>query len=425
MLDLFNNQNPQGAPSSFNLQGNPNAMILGLSLLSSPDFKTGAMNGLSSLGSYQQQAAQHAAQQAQQQQQFELEKLKFLQSQQQFGQNFGLQQKEQTMKQEDINRKLNAGKNISGIIGEEPSMVNDWQGSGYLGNGGKIDPLMRARLMAAQELAQTGDVQNASSYLPQPEKASFGQPIPVKDSQGKLTYVMTDNTGTVKPVENFTPVPNRNTATPFEAEIAKKDAETLQKSRDAISQAIPMRNSLIAFKEAIQKVPSSMQGKFIGKIAPYISADAQAAQAPANQVALLAKSLLGMPSNTFSEADRNFLVSATVGLTNEPKANKFIIDKLEKMLDQAVRYNEGAENSIATKGNLNNFASEFYNQEYGKNKTNDLNNNLITQNQTNSNISNSNVPTFSEQTFAERDRLLNLPKGTSALQYKSRIGQRR
>jgi hypothetical protein len=194
------------------LQGNPGALALGLSLLSSPDLQSGFTHGLNNMVNFQTKAQQAALQQ----QQFNLEKLKFLQSQDQFNKNFGLQQgqdqraqKEFESKMSDQQRKLSAGQNISKIFGEEPSMINNFQGSGYLGNMEKLDPLMRARLNTAQELAQSGDISTAASYLPTPEKPSFGQPVGAINAQGKPTYFMTDNSGNIKPIDGYSPEPKK------------------------------------------------------------------------------------------------------------------------------------------------------------------------------------------------------------------------
>lgn len=149
---------------------------------------------------------------------------------------------------------------------------------------------------------------------------------------------------------------------PLNKELAKVDAATIKDSRESTKSVMALNSSLKSFEDAIQDVPSMLQGPIAGRIAPYVNQNAQTARAASNQAALLAKSILGMPNNNFSEGDREFLVQASAGLKNSPEANKKIIAGLRDLAQRTIDYNAALENAAYTQGNLRGVVGSFANQ---------------------------------------------------------------
>lgn len=184
-------QQQQGGLSG--IFSDPNVM-LGLSLMMAGNSKN-PENAIFSALSQMQQAQQFKAQQQMQQAQFALDQ-----------QRFGLAQNQDKRQQEEIARSLQAGQGISQAIGQEPSMVNNFQGSGLLGGGAiapnslptsfippemlqsayaqlpqqrKVDPSTLSKFETARALAESGQGTQAASVLdaatPKPFALSPGQ----------------------------------------------------------------------------------------------------------------------------------------------------------------------------------------------------------------------------------------------------------
>lgn len=217
------------------------------------------------------------------------------------------------------------------------------------------------------QVDKAGQVRAVPGYTPPLKEGSgYGDVKSGIGQDGKPIFFQIDKAGNVKTTSGITPPQKASDASPIQQEMAKIDAKSVGDSREALRQAISMRSSLDAFGEAQQQVPSWEQGRLAGRASPYFSATAQAAQTYGNQVSLLAKTLLGMPSNNFSDADRQFLIDASVGLTKKPEANRQVVSKLKVLLDQSVRYNQALEKQLNETGNLSGAAANFYNQEYNK-----------------------------------------------------------
>lgn len=206
--------------NNFLSNANGPMLALGLSLLTAGQKRRrGESTPLDGVLSTILQQQQQQAVLSQRQKEFDLQQQRFGFDQQQeqnlqdrFAKNLALQQQQEQRQQDFINRQLQAGKSISQSLGEEGSMVNNFQGSGLLGNMQQIDPLQRARIYAAQSLAESGDLQGALSQLPQMAKQSYGQPIAAVDAQGRPTYIMANDQGEIKQIDNYAPIPKKGTS---------------------------------------------------------------------------------------------------------------------------------------------------------------------------------------------------------------------
>lgn len=152
--------------------------------------------------------------------------------------------------------------------------------------------------------------------------------------------------------------------TTFQKALAKKDAETLQNARAGVEQLIPFKQTLNSFKKNIDETPDSLFGPAAGKVAPLLSNNAQAVESDANTIALLSRTLLKMPASGFSDADREFLVKATVGLSKSKDANRKVVDRLNSLVDQHISYTKNLENQASSSGNLKNVALDSYEKQF-------------------------------------------------------------
>ncbi len=180
---------------------NPNLM-LGLALMTagnSKDPQAAIFNALNQM----QQAQQYASQQKMQQQQLALNQAQFGIAQKQYG----LQENEDKRKADEVQRNLQAGQNISNVIGHAPSESNGWKPMGLIGeksdmvnnaalyNPGapkgtvfdvpeklvqtNIDPVTRAKYEFSRALGESGKVEQAASVFdaatPKPFSLGPGQ----------------------------------------------------------------------------------------------------------------------------------------------------------------------------------------------------------------------------------------------------------
>jgi hypothetical protein len=152
--------------------------------------------------------------------------------------------------------------------------------------------------------------------------------------------------------------------TTFQKALAKKDAETLVNARAGVEQLIPFKQTLNSFKKNIDETPDSLFGPAAGKVAPLLSNNAQAVESDANTIALLSRTLLKMPASGFSDADREFLVKATVGLSKSKDANRKVVDRLNSLVDQHISYTKNLENQASSSGNLKNVALDSYEKQF-------------------------------------------------------------
>lgn len=179
---------------------NQDLLMLGLAMIGSDGSNVGqALSGAFGAISKNQQIQQQA-QQAQQK--LLLDQYRAGIYERQIAAQEAAQQLQQRKYQQDAdkyNRQLDAQQQINALIGEEPNMINGFQGTGYQG-GGMSQQELAVRM--APLLAQAGD----NAGLLGVSKGSYGQPITMLDEQGQPVAVQLDNYGNAQPLEGYTPL---------------------------------------------------------------------------------------------------------------------------------------------------------------------------------------------------------------------------
>lgn len=213
MQSQYFQQQPQQSQGGGGL-GDPN-MMLGLSLLTAANSQNPGESIMRGLYQAQQMKAQQAAAQMQALQ-YQLDLSRFDMDRQKFGQEMLKYQQGQQ-----------AGQDFrQNVVGQEPTAQNNYTGSGLLGaysevtpnaalynpNAQKgtpfdvpeklvqstLDPISRAKIMAAGNISQTGDVSQASSALPEyPKPFTLNEGQTMYDAQGKVIAEKADNSKAV------------------------------------------------------------------------------------------------------------------------------------------------------------------------------------------------------------------------------------
>lgn len=107
-------------------------------------------------------------------------------------------------------------------------------------------------------------------------------------------------------------------------EEGKKSAELEPSARAVLNVTAKMRKKL-------KSIPSWETGPIMGKLSPLWSGDSQVMRSMQNQLALQAKSLLALPSNNFSDADREYLDQIAGGMQVKKEALPEILDYFDEL----------------------------------------------------------------------------------------------
>ncbi len=288
------------------------------------------------------------------------------QRQQQEMQNYKMQMMQQKYMQQQRGM-MDEQNALNGLLGNEQQGMPQGQ-----------QPTMQPDMAPMQ--GNPADTLGAMNAMPTPQEGmqTTSNPMPQPSSQRQLSleqkqlarhlWALGDKKGALEIIKSVNGNPE---PTVFQKEIAKKDAETLQLARAGVEQLIPFKQTLDSFKENLEKTPSILVGPGRETVAPYLSENAQAVQSDANTIALLSRTLLKMPASGFSDADRDFLVKATVGLGKSKEANKRVIDRLDKLVAQHIDYTKALENSAAKTGQIGNVGIEQYEKQFPKEGTQD------------------------------------------------------
>lgn len=198
----------------------------------------------------------------------------------------------------------------------------------YPGMAGEID-----KSEANKNQPNTVKLQNASDSLDQQIQAAKQQGQDTTPLEIKKQQIQADISASGRGMS----------PSPLDTKLAESDASAVTKGRDDAAQAVNMMSTLDESLKILKETDPKLLGPVIdftklNKMSPQI----QKLQSIQNAAALLAKSISGMPSNTFSEADRNF-VAQIAGTTSMNK--NAIIDtaqRLQKMGQKLVnvRYNQ-------------------------------------------------------------------------------------
>jgi hypothetical protein len=219
-----------------------------------------------------------------------------------------------------------------------------------------------------QTLAELTNMQSGAPSQNISQSGNTALPSDIK-AQARILFKSGDKEGAIKLInEAKNPKP-----TIFEKELAKKDAETLQLARAGVEQLVPFQQALNTFKKNVSETPDVLFGPLAGKASPLFSDNAQAIRSDANTVTLLSRALLKMPAGNFSDADRDFLQNANVGLGISKEANKKVAARLEELVSQYINYTKTLEDRAAKTGQISGvaveqFEKQFPNQSQSRNK---------------------------------------------------------
>lgn len=150
----------------------------------------------------------------------------------------------------------------------------------------------------------------------------------------------------------------------LDKKLAASDAKTIEAARLTSRQADNMLTAADEFDASWKDIGDSEVGKIQGHISPYYSGNAQKMQAAGNKMALLSKEILGMPANNFSDADRQFLVDANPGLTQDKDVSK-VVSRFARVAGMRVQeYSNFLEAYAQKNGSLSGANAQW--QRFGK-----------------------------------------------------------
>lgn len=125
---------------------------------------------------------------------------------------------------------------------------------------------------------------------------------------------------------------------PLDAKLAEVDAQRLSKYHEgsdaapSIVSAVDKANEILSRPGMESKVGPIIDITKLNKLSP----DVQELGSVVNQLALTAKAMNNMPSNTFSEADRNFVATIAGTTAFNIKSLKATLDRMKDLSKQAV-----------------------------------------------------------------------------------------
>lgn len=215
--------------------------------------------------------------------------------------------------------------------------------------------------MQAQQLAQQAGLmppQKQQEYLPPVgpspvgnQQNPVGQGVPLSDAaQSKykptaLDYAMSAEYKIPKQAV-MTPggdlVPNKFEPTPYDEAAAKKDAETIQGSRDQISSGLDAKEAIRMGRDQLSRIPREKLGPIGGRWNSFINdPEVSDLRSSTNLLTLQAKNMLKFPSNNFSDADRNFLSEIAGGVAFEKEGLESILNKMDGLIDKQLQQTKG------------------------------------------------------------------------------------
>ena len=286
------------------------------------------------------------------------------------------QQKAQNMLQNNQNQQQ-FQQGVAGLLGAEPTMINNFQGTGLLG--GQIDRNQFMNQLGALAL-RSGDTNAGVQLLQQanPLKSM------TKEQQDLMAAGIDPNSAQGRQILQQQILGNLP-QTKLQNEIqqqkigiltraqAQADVKQIDNSRAAADAALQVQNTLQNIKGISDQMSTFQTGKFLGPIATALGAPLNQQLGQASKILTLqAKSLLGFPNTGFSDADRDFL-NEIAGGANLSKSNiNATIDRMNKLTNMMIEKNRFYENRFYETGSLKNANSDF--ADYLKSKGKPSNN---------------------------------------------------
>jgi hypothetical protein len=125
------------------------------------------------------------------------------------------------------------------------------------------------------------------------------------------------------------------------------DKETITESRRSARIGKTALNIIKDIRGITSKVNPHAVGPFMGKYGHYTDEDVQELESHSNKLALLSKTIYNMPSNTFTDADRDYIDRIAGGKKVSLNILHRIIDKMEENIKIAIEQNALDENEFS------------------------------------------------------------------------------
>lgn len=271
------------------------------------------------------------------------------------------QLQERNMLMQQMQQKQQAGKRIADLIGnpgktpEQAGMMlqpQAYQGRGMLG--GQMSP-QQMQAEAARIYAETGDTDKAMALLSKQQQPGFTlKPGETRyDASGKTIASMPNNAG------GF--AGNADLA----KEMAKKDAQTILKSRETAMQAGQILSLINDFENTLNNTSDREVGPLVSSFGlnRALSKNVQKLEQSGNAITLLARSLMQMPAAGFSDSDLKFLTNMSLNTATDKEPLQDNIIKLRGLANRVIQQNKVYEDAIRNTGGLSGVTSNIIAQQ--------------------------------------------------------------
>jgi hypothetical protein len=146
--------------------------------------------------------------------------------------------------------------------------------------------------------------------------------------------------------------PGAANSSPAIKAMARIDADTVAKSRDAAQQANVMKQLITQYKDILNGTSDAEVGPVVGNFSQTYSGNAQQLQQIGNAIALQAKTVFNMGNQNFSDADRKFVAQIAGGTTADKNSLLKGADRLTELANQKMDFNKQLESTFTKQGNL-------------------------------------------------------------------------
>jgi hypothetical protein len=235
------------------------------------------------------------------------------------------------------------------LIGQEPNMTNNFQGTGLLGGQVKNSGFNN---QLASLMIQNGQVNDGLALLKQAQSPLGGMDlknapaiVQTAIALGKIPGTTEFNqfvAGNSQQALNNQRQQNEMQRISSQS-MAKADTKKLEAADDTLKTAVTILPSMQHITDLANQTSNWAFGRFAGRVSDLFSTNAQEIEAAAKQLALDMKGMTssGMPGS-LSDSDRKFLETIAGGLTSNKQATldnlRYIADKAKNQIARAQFY---------------------------------------------------------------------------------------
>lgn len=287
-----------------------------------------------------------------------------LQQSQLASQQFNLQQAQRQAALE-----IQRQQQLSALVGEEPSMVNNFQGSGYLG--GKLSP-MDILKKTGLSLLSTGDEKTGANLLAMASNPYLYYTDAQKNLAGAGIDPMSPQGRAILQQDVLGKTPQgqieQKRLEGANSKLSEIDAGTLKDAIAAGDTSSQLINLLKQYKDLSNSITTWDQGPVVGHLSKYWDADNYGRlQNLSARIVPMAKVLSKFPQQRLAVQELNFLISGGLSPTNTIDAvNKSIdsmIPQAQENVDRARFYRDYFDKNQ----NLSNVEDKFIGAQQAKN----------------------------------------------------------